>query len=88
MTPDDIVAEPRPLELDDVAATLRFAADAADAVADREIRLQPTVCGSSSTRTAHRDLLNCCMKHATRAERDGLTTPAGRFSDSQKLVTA
>jgi uncharacterized protein (DUF433 family) len=39
MTPADIVAELPPLELDDVSATLRFAADA---VADREIPLQPT----------------------------------------------
>ena len=39
MTPDDIVAELPPLELDDVATALRFAADA---VADREIPLQPT----------------------------------------------
>jgi uncharacterized protein (DUF433 family) len=39
MTPDEIVAELPPLEPDDVAAALRFAADA---VADREIPLQPT----------------------------------------------
>jgi uncharacterized protein (DUF433 family) len=39
MTPHDIVAELPALELDDVAAALRFAADA---VADREIPLQPT----------------------------------------------
>ena len=39
MTPDEIVAELPPLELDDVSAALRFAADA---VADREIPLQPT----------------------------------------------
>ncbi len=39
MTPDEIVAEPPPLELDDVAAALHIAADA---VADREIPLQPT----------------------------------------------
>jgi uncharacterized protein (DUF433 family) len=39
MTPDEIVAELRPLELDDVSAALRFAVDA---VADREIPLQPT----------------------------------------------
>jgi uncharacterized protein (DUF433 family) len=37
MTPDQIVAELPPLELDDVSAALRF-----DAVADREIPLQPT----------------------------------------------
>ena len=39
MTPDEIVAELPPLELNDVSAALRFAADA---VADREIPLQPT----------------------------------------------
>ena len=39
MTPDDVVEELAPLELTDVAAALRFAADA---VADREIPLQPT----------------------------------------------
>ena len=39
MTPDEVVAELPPLELDDVAAALRFAADA---VADREIPLAPT----------------------------------------------
>ena len=39
MTPDEIVAELPPLGLDDVSAALRFAADA---VADREIPLQPT----------------------------------------------
>ncbi len=39
MTPDEIVAELPSLELDDVSAALRFAADA---VADREIPLQPT----------------------------------------------
>jgi uncharacterized protein (DUF433 family) len=39
MTPDEIVAELPPLELDDISAALRFAADA---VADREIPLQPT----------------------------------------------
>ena len=39
MTPAEIVAELPPLELDDVSAALRFAADA---VADREIPLQPT----------------------------------------------
>jgi uncharacterized protein (DUF433 family) len=39
MTPDEIVAELPPLELEDVSAALRFAADA---VADREIPLQPT----------------------------------------------
>ena len=39
MTPNEIVAELPPLELDDVSAALRFAADA---VADREIPLQPT----------------------------------------------
>ncbi len=37
MTPDEIVAELPPLDLDDVSAALRFAADA---VADREIPLQ------------------------------------------------
>ena len=39
MTPDEMVDELPPLELDDVATALRFAADA---VADREIPLQPT----------------------------------------------
>jgi uncharacterized protein (DUF433 family) len=39
MTPDQIVAELPPLELDDISAALRFAADA---VADREVPLQPT----------------------------------------------
>ena len=39
MTRDEIVAELPPLELDDVSTALRFAADA---VADREIPLQPT----------------------------------------------
>ena len=38
MAPKEIVAELPPLELDDVSAALRFAADA---VADREISLQP-----------------------------------------------
>ncbi len=39
MTPNEIVAELPPLELDDISAALRFAANA---VADREIPLQPT----------------------------------------------
>jgi uncharacterized protein (DUF433 family) len=39
MTADEVVAELPPLELEDVAAALRFAADA---VADREIPLQPS----------------------------------------------
>jgi uncharacterized protein (DUF433 family) len=39
MTAQQIVAELPPLEIGDVAAALRFAADA---VADREIPLQPT----------------------------------------------
>jgi uncharacterized protein (DUF433 family) len=39
MTAGQIVDELPPLEIDDVAAALRFAADA---VADREIPLQPT----------------------------------------------
>lgn len=39
MTPDEVVAELPPLELEDIAAALRFAADA---VSDREILLQPT----------------------------------------------
>jgi uncharacterized protein (DUF433 family) len=39
MTPQEVVEELPPLNLDDVAAALRFAADA---VADREIPLQPT----------------------------------------------
>lgn len=39
MTPDDVVRELPPLELEDVAAALRFAADV---VADREIPLQPS----------------------------------------------
>jgi len=39
MTADEVVQELPPLELADVAAALRFAADA---VADREIPLQPT----------------------------------------------
>jgi uncharacterized protein (DUF433 family) len=39
MTPDDIVTELPPLELDDVSAALR---SPADAVADREIPLRPT----------------------------------------------
>ncbi len=38
MTPDEVVDELPPLELEDVAAALRFAADV---VADREIPLQP-----------------------------------------------
>lgn len=39
MTAQQIVDELPPLEIDDVAAALRFAADA---VADREIPLQPS----------------------------------------------
>jgi uncharacterized protein (DUF433 family) len=39
MTAQQIVDELPPLEVEDVAAALRFAADA---VADREIPLQPT----------------------------------------------
>jgi uncharacterized protein (DUF433 family) len=39
MTPSEVVAELPPLDLADVSAALRFAADA---VADREIPLQPT----------------------------------------------
>jgi uncharacterized protein (DUF433 family) len=39
MTPDEVVDELPPLVLADVSAALRFAADA---VADREIPLQPT----------------------------------------------
>ena len=39
MTTQQIVDELPPLEIEDVAAALRFAADA---VADREIPLQPT----------------------------------------------
>ena len=39
MTPDEIVAELPPLELEDIAAALRLAADT---VSDREILLQPT----------------------------------------------
>lgn len=39
MTSAEVVAELPPLELEDVAAALRYAADA---VADREIPLQPT----------------------------------------------
>jgi len=39
MTPTEVVGELPPLELDDVAAAIRFAADA---VADCEIPLQPT----------------------------------------------
>lgn len=39
MSPAEVVAELPPLELDDVTAALRFAADA---VADREIPLQST----------------------------------------------
>ncbi len=39
MTAEQIVDELPPLEIDDVSAALRFAADA---VADREIPLQPT----------------------------------------------
>ena len=39
MTPSQVVDELPPLQLEDVAAALRFAADA---VADREIPLQPT----------------------------------------------
>ncbi|MCY3586852.1 MAG: DUF433 domain-containing protein [Acidimicrobiaceae bacterium] len=39
MTPDEVVAELPPLELEDVAAALRFAADT---VSDREILLQPS----------------------------------------------
>ena len=39
MTARQIVDELPPLEVDDIAAALRFAADA---VADREIPLQPT----------------------------------------------
>lgn len=38
MTPDQVVRELPPLDLDDVSAALRYAADA---VADREIPLQP-----------------------------------------------
>lgn len=39
MTPDEVISELPPLELEDIAAALRFAADA---VSDREILLQPT----------------------------------------------
>lgn len=39
MTPDEIVAELPPLELEDIAAALRLAADS---VSDREILLQHT----------------------------------------------
>ena len=39
MTPAEVIAELPPLEPEDVSAALRFAADA---VADREIPLQPT----------------------------------------------
>jgi uncharacterized protein (DUF433 family) len=39
MTPDEVVRELPPLDLEDVAAALRFAADV---VADREIPLRPT----------------------------------------------
>lgn len=39
MTPDEVVAELPSLQLEDVAAALRFAADA---LSDREILLQPT----------------------------------------------
>ena len=39
MTPAEVVAELPPLELEDVTAALRFAADT---VSDREILLQPT----------------------------------------------
>ena len=39
MTPDEIVAGLQPLELDDVSAALRFAADA---VADRELPVHST----------------------------------------------
>jgi len=39
MTPDEVVHELPPLDLEDVAAALRFAADV---VADREIPLRPT----------------------------------------------
>ena len=39
MSAQQIVAELPPLELEDIAAALRFAADS---VADREIPLQPT----------------------------------------------
>jgi uncharacterized protein (DUF433 family) len=39
MTPAEVIAELPPLQLEDVSAALRFAADA---VADREIPLQPT----------------------------------------------
>lgn len=39
MSPAEVIAELPPLELDDVTAALRFAADA---VADREIPLQST----------------------------------------------
>jgi uncharacterized protein (DUF433 family) len=39
MTPGEVVEELPPLELEDVAAALRFAADA---VADRQIPLQST----------------------------------------------
>jgi uncharacterized protein (DUF433 family) len=39
MTPEEVVEELPPLDLEDVVAALRYAADA---VADREIPLQPT----------------------------------------------
>ncbi|WP_419924333.1 DUF433 domain-containing protein [Candidatus Poriferisocius sp.] len=39
LTPSDIIAELPPLELEDVSAALRFAADT---VSDREIPLQTT----------------------------------------------
>ena len=40
MTPAEVVEELPPLELEDVSAALRFAADS---LADRQIPLQPTV---------------------------------------------
>ena len=39
LTPSDVIAELPPLELEDVTAALRFAADT---VSDREILLQPS----------------------------------------------
>ena len=51
MTADEIVAELPPLELADVEAALRYAADA---VLERELPLRKPALNSSSIRTAHR----------------------------------
>jgi uncharacterized protein (DUF433 family) len=83
LTAQQIVEELPPLEMEDVAAALRFAADA---VADREIPLQPTrVCGfeaqgpkAARTMTTHRTL--------TDSEIEALADEAEAGNDIDHLV--